>query len=488
MSSKLTTVPDVQIVKTGTYHLAGNPYQPDETTFTADDLRDAAAAIEDSGITAPRLKLGHFFEWGDAEPAFGKVANARFDEDTQTLLADLVDVPLWLAEIFPAAYPGRSIEATFNFESATGNKYRMVLTALALLGVSLPGVATLEDLSGLYTEEAPEGIEVEGEAVAVLAAVGEEAMKLPGRKRKAKAQISVDDIRRSFYENWAVGDNFSFWIREMFQDPNELIVDDDQGTLYSMTYEVNGEEVEFSEPEPRKIQYVAATVSSDSPDPLLAGASAAVYASRADSRPDDINDKEDPVKLSDEQRERLGLSPDSSDEEVQEAFDRFLASSETPPDDGSDDDGDDGDDEVGEDDKEGKVEKTETAAASDDGTVKVDRETLSELERGAKAGLAAEARQVEAEKKSTLDGAVAAGKIPPARREHWEKQYDADPEGTKETLASLDAVLPVTEVGKVPTAEGASETSYPTEWLSPAERRAAAEGRETGPGTITQEA
>jgi hypothetical protein len=46
----------------------------------------------------------------DGDPAFGKVVNLRLAEDGDLLLGDLAEMPAWLADNAPAAYPGRSLE------------------------------------------------------------------------------------------------------------------------------------------------------------------------------------------------------------------------------------------------------------------------------------------------------------------------------------------------------------------------------------------
>jgi hypothetical protein len=54
----------------------------------------------------------------------------------------------------------------------------------------------------------------------------------------------------------------------------------------------------------------------------------------------------------------------------------------------------------------------------------------------------------EAECEQVLDAAIKAGKFPPARREHWQRLWAADPDGTKATIGQLAAgVIPMTAAG-----------------------------------------
>ncbi|MFD1547008.1 head maturation protease, ClpP-related [Nonomuraea guangzhouensis] len=89
------------------------------------------------------------------------------------------------------------------------------------------------------------------------------------------------------------------------------------------------------------------------------------------------------------------------------------------------------------------------AAKLPEGTVAIDEATLAELREQAAEGVAARAQQRVEARDRALDDAINAGKFPPARREHWARLYDLDPEGTRQTLASLaDGVVPLQDVGE----------------------------------------
>ena len=485
------TVANVPIVSTGTYQLAGNPYPGGETTFTEEDLADAVAAVSDPAVALPRLKLGHLSDWGDAEPAFGKLDNLRLGDNGQTIYADFVGVPAWLADVLPSVYPSRSIEAGFNVTTpGTGKEYRMVISALALLGVVLPGVATLEDLAGVYTESMPEGTQIEEGSATVVAAIGGN-MKL---RRKASGSVNSEDVRRAYYDNLDP-EQWAWWIRAMYLDPNELIVDDDEGNLYRIPFTLDGEEVTFGEATEVKIQFVNAggREHADGPPPLEAAT--LVYASRSESRPG-TQEQEDQMDILADVKKKLGLPEDATEDQILTALD--AKSDETDPAEQAADDNASvqapGESE-GNPSEQGPETATPTPTESEapaepvaaSGAVTVDPETLATLQRDAAAGRVAREKQVEEERCKLVDEAIKAGKFPPSRRDHWLTSLKHDPDGAKEAIASLEpGLVPVQEQGAAPADDQLAVAAYPAEWLSPAER-ARAEGRvTTGPGQITE--
>ena len=162
-----TTVPGVELIGVGMEW----PAATGPVTVTLEHLVDMmVAANEDPLIRAPRVKLGHeriqltpdgTTSLGDhdpywsGEPAFGSVANLRLTHDGGMLVGDLVEVPAWLADAAPSAYPNRSCEWLFDVETEGGKRYSAVLTAVALLGVQQQAVKNLADLQRLL-EQGPE--------------------------------------------------------------------------------------------------------------------------------------------------------------------------------------------------------------------------------------------------------------------------------------------------------------------------------------------
>lgn len=88
------------------------------------------------------------------------------------------------------------------------------------------------------------------------------------------------------------------------------------------------------------------------------------------------------------------------------------------------------------------------AAAAKDGKVLVSADVLEELKISAKAGAEARAVQLRDERDGAIAAAIRAGKIAPARKDHWTTKWDADPEGAKADLDSIEAgLLPVAASG-----------------------------------------
>lgn len=152
----LLTVPDVELVAAGTWRASTGI-----TTFTDDDLAQAVAALDCPGIRNPVLKLGHEeddpdgqkMRW-DGEPAVGWIDNMRLNDTATKIIGDFAGMPAWLAEALPSAYPDRSIEIYRPFMCQIGHTHPAVITAVALLGVTAPGVGvlkSLQDVRALYT-------------------------------------------------------------------------------------------------------------------------------------------------------------------------------------------------------------------------------------------------------------------------------------------------------------------------------------------------
>lgn len=135
----LRTIRDREIFATGKHN--GMEIKPRDL----DDIVQAAAEMD----FRPAIKMGHNDDVG--APAFGYVENIR--HVAGKLLADFVDVP---GEIYDAIIAKRyervSAELLLGFKRA-GKVYRKVLSAVALLGAEIPGVAGLKPLHHFSTSE-----------------------------------------------------------------------------------------------------------------------------------------------------------------------------------------------------------------------------------------------------------------------------------------------------------------------------------------------
>jgi Mu-like prophage I protein len=487
----LSTVYDIEVCKVGIeYPLSSGP-----ATFTPEDLLEAVASQDDPAVVAPRVWLGHpdddrFHQGratpaGSAEPAIGKLVNMRVEDDGMTLVADAVGVPTWLARILSSAYPSRSIEGYQEAETVTGHKWGLVITDLALLGVTWPGVSTLDDLQSLYSEDGPEGVEVEEEDMTVTAA------------RAITAQVNVDDVRRSYYDSLESSQMW-WWIRAIQLDPNELIVDDDEGGLYRVPFTIDGEEVTFGEAAKVKITYVNA---SQAKDPAARGllvnyftagkTLAANYENRDESRPE-TNDQE--VTMTPEQLALIGLPADATAEQITARLTELQnnggGEGGEPPETGepgevADPSGNPSPPAVtppastpapgGEPTPSpDQVPEPEAVAAALQarGLVAVPADAWAGVQAGAAAG-ARVAEQAERERRDrVVREAVTAGRIAPAQAQQYRTRFDQDPDGTNTLLTAavekgglMPGLIPVEARGADPTADDMSTEAYPAGWL-----------------------
>ncbi|MGH3693244.1 MAG: head maturation protease, ClpP-related [Pseudonocardiaceae bacterium] len=118
-----------------------------------------------------------------------------------------------------------------------------------------------------------------------------------------------------------------------------------------------------------------------------------------------------------EMRQSLGLADDADETAILAALSDRLA---TPPD-----------------------PSLTPAPALPEGTVAIDSSTLASLQAAAQRGEDARTRQEQEDRERLVSAAIEDGRIPPARREHWLTQLEADP-GAADTLAALaPGLIPV---------------------------------------------
>lgn len=141
------------------------PAQPEPVTLTLEHLVDAmVAANEDPLIRRPRLKLGHsrlqptddglrdlgdHDPFWDGSPAFGTITDLRLSDSGARLIGDLIEVPDWLADAIPSAWPSRSCEWVWDVETEGDRRYSMVITACSLLGERQHAIKNLADVRRL---------------------------------------------------------------------------------------------------------------------------------------------------------------------------------------------------------------------------------------------------------------------------------------------------------------------------------------------------
>lgn len=452
----LATWPNVEIAQTGQWDISTG-----RVTLTMDDFANAIAAQDCPAVRRPVIKLGHLepmpdskkARW-DGEPAIGYIDNMAVADSGNTIVGDYAGMPGWLGPILPSAYPDRSMEATWDFQCQLGHVHPFVITAVALLGITAPGIGTLEslqDVANLYGIAAASSEPESGFSISVQAtAKGESAMPNP-RPKEVAAGVTTEDVRRKYYETA----DYTSWIKEMHLDPPQLItVDEASGDYARIPVTIENGEIVFGDAVSVEVEYV------DKPEEQTAAASRFVYASKDESRPParrvaDVPAPEaikrvheaasrqgsesekgtgdmDPVEI----RKRLGLQPEATDDDVYAAIAaaRQPAPEPTPA----------------------PVPPPTVAAGS--GVMVVDQSVISALQEQAARGEAAFKMMREQNRDRVISAAIAAGKFAPARKAEFERLYDADPEGTEATIKSLaPGLIPLQAAGYAGAAETAEE-------------------------------
>lgn len=445
------TIEGVRLIEVGTF-----PLSTGLTTFTFEDLADAVkAAEEDPSVSKPRLKLGHVEGegWQAGEPSFGNFFNLRLANNGLAIEADMETVK-WLAEIMPIAYPNRSIEGKFGYDAPSGRQYRFVIEAVALLGVELPGVTTLEDLRELYDNP-----EVNIVTTAVL--------KAARATVNVHAQVDAEDVRRAFMEQVAQGDRYWWFPRSMQLDPNELIaVDDDSGDLYKIPFTISGRTISFGDPTPVYVQYVDDEEKAKEEEQKTAAS--VVRYTKAASRRNRV--RQEVTMNPEELRAQLGLAADATDEEVTAAIAAGQAAIQAAASSSTEEESTEGEESTEEESTEGQVAVTATAGQG----VTLDPVAFAQMQEDARAGREARNEQLRTSREGFVDAAIQAGKFPPARRGHYLKLMAKDDKGTREFINSLEEnVIPVVEAGAASSEEtlGNDSDTYPDAWLTESERQ-----------------
>jgi hypothetical protein len=464
-SVALVTVPGVELASVGQWNLSSG-----EITLTRDDMAAAVAALGCPAIRRPVLKLGHSEpppegqkRW-DGEPAIGWIDNMALADGGDLITGDYAGVPAWLGAIMSTAYPDRSIEAARNFVCQIGHVHTMVITAVALLGVTPPGIGVLESITGVKTlfGVTAEADQPAGEPVTVIYPA-ERPMPAP---IQITAAVTAEDVRREFYEDA----NPMWWITEMVMDPPQLIVrDESTGDLYRIPFSISGNLITFEEEIEVDVEYVdsppeSETVPATASAPtrvVLAGAAERTFRreipstyTKGGTLPVKPEPAPEPVKPTPppaepvtaakavarihgapihtgrnnvefteaqlaELRKTLGLA--DNDELTPEGV---LAASSRLAD-----------------------HRAEIAAAGPN-TIIVDASVWQDMQTRITRGEDARRIQLENERDNILNAAMGAGKFPPARLPQWQRVWASDPDGTKALIASLHpGLVPTSEIG-----------------------------------------
>lgn len=494
----LVTLPGIDIVATGTWDLSTGP-----ATFTTADLANAVDASQCPAVGSPIIKIGHTderFTPGDGEPAIGRVINLGLASDGNKITGDFSGMPGWLGEVAPSAFPQRSIEGCWDFMCQIGHLHPFVITGVALLGAVGPGVGVLQDLADiavLYGVAAAAAPKSSGERWTFRATSG-------GHMPKVNASATTtEDVRRAFYGSDEFG--YSMWVTEIQLDPAQLIVcDESTNDVFRVPYEAgaNGE-VTFGEAVQVLVEYVDAPADSAA---ASAGAAAVAAGFRAMVAAAAADPEQQRVKREAKASKTPAPDPDApAPVEAGGPHGSFTGThSHAHSAGGSQGDDDSHEHEHSHDgdathshehasaaastkgagvdftadqlkalrDKLGKGDDDEitpdelveafTASASTgdeakasgrrtqlpDGTMLIESEAWKSINDRVAAGERREAKRQVEERDTVIDAAVRAGKFSKVRKEHWTRLWNADPEGTREVLASLQKnVVPLSDIG-----------------------------------------
>lgn len=478
----LVRVNDVPLAEVG----MNWPASTGTVTFTAEDFVSAVQAFNDPAVRSAIVKIGHtdprFNVPGnqvkDGQPALGRIVNVRTTNNGQTLVGDFEGVPEWLADVLPYAYPQRSIEARRGVATKTGNTWSFVLTGVALLGEMDQAVETLDDIKAIFA----------GSVRTMDLVTAAKGGNVP---TPIHASVEVETVVRAYYDQQDNVQTF-WWVRSVQLSPNNLIVDDDQGHLYTVPFTISSDKITFGDQVEVTVEYVPKDekVAASAPVNL---ASIHTFATRELSRANmpPVHAKEiatmaeiDPNML----RKALRLPETATDEDVAVALAAQAAQAEPPP-------------------NVAPVVPDPNAPAVPPnvapvtpavapvvepdntepgnlvvpaGTVLIDASALRDLQAGAADGRAARELQRVQDRDRFIGDAVKAGKFAPALRAQYGALMDANPAQTRALIEAMAAnVVPVAEVGQgeAVSASGEPADAYPASWLSPKERANVAAAR-----------
>jgi hypothetical protein len=118
---------------------------------------------------------------------------------------------------------------------------------------------------------------------------------------------------------------------------------------------------------------------------------------------------------------------------------------------------------------EALTEQAETPAAPTaalpDGVTAIEVDILTAMRSELDELRAIRTEQADANRAALVEAAIADGRIPPARREHWLTALAADEEGMAPVLASLAPnTVPLVEIGHAADSDDADATAYPAHW------------------------
>lgn len=268
------------------------------------------------------------------------------------------------------------------------------------------------------------------------------------------ASVDVAIIRDRFNFDWATSDpvegldTYWWWVRSIRVDPNEVIADDGEGNLWSVSFETDGgDEITFGEPirvretfvpvgaadgvaatavvSRRRQREVAASLAR--PDKPNRGTTAATAA--PPNNPTRRSTAMDAAEL----RERLGIPETIPDEEIEAAMAEVTPEPDPAPE------------------PVPEPEPTPTPAPDEpevpEGMVLIGADRLAQLEQSVERVDELVSARATEERDTFLNQMASEGRLSRAERSYYERQYALDREGTVAHLSARTPVVPVHERG-----------------------------------------
>lgn len=528
----LETIRGVPIARVGTWDTSTGRW-----VCTREQLDDAVRASQDPAFRKGIIKIGHTdprFNSPDMDgsPALGRLENYRLDASGEVLLADLVGVPSPLARVLNSAYPSRSVEASLGVVTAEGRTYAMVVTGLALLGETPPAIESLGDIAALY--EQPTDVDSWVAAARVAASITKDGTVMPASDAtlpglfgpnpdgsypppagRVLASAQIDELTEQATKYARANGIQDPWVRDVWTD--KVIVmggdaDDAAGygdDLFEIQWREDGGVFTFTGPWEVVVTYTRVDDHDGSPGDTPAGSSSNTGNATAARAPGtstvpvryvrgrgDVTastpEEQSPVSdLAAQVRERLGLEPNATDEQVTAALDALQG--QVAP--------------------QGTEQQQPPGAGQAAGPTTVPATTDSGTQAGQPAEQGAPAAQVSASRRDELEqlvaqrveaavapfrsqlaetsrelaerkereravareqllaSAVASGRITPADKAKWAALYDKSPDSAaavEQVFASLAAGTAVPTAptagthtgGAEPTGDGFTEAEY----------------------------
>lgn len=378
----LVTVKDRELMKVGTWKVrSGHDFE-----VTPELIKAAVAAHERGVLRKPTIRLGHGDDRFSGDPAMGFVDNLRISGDGSTLYGDLMGVPKGFADIMPSAYPSLSIEGMYDYTAPDGTEHDFVLTGLALLGATAPGISELksvQDVTEFYGADIAAAVgEIGGTAVVI------EAADPP----KPYGNVAYADPKNGKYPIDTAEHVRAAWSYiNMPKNQKEFSATE----LAEIKARIKAAAKKFG------IKIEASTASEQK------GAAVAL-----------------PGKLA----EALGVDAGADEDAIAAAWDEFLAQADAA---------------------KAELEEKVAASAPPPGVVQLSDGQYEKLVAAAEAGQRAEARQLAEDREHTVMAAVRDGRITPASKADWIKALEVDPGGhNKAALAGLKpGLIPFVEAG-----------------------------------------